>query len=154
MLPHKLGWKKLVVCMMLVLLPVLQGCPALLIIALVSSDDYVSGTVEIPRSADEVFAAVKARAQQGIDQETQQEFIISKMDEGDRFVQVKDSNDTWWMEVAIVPLSARSSRLQMIGHSTGDEKAQVDRGLRAIARVCDDLGVKYRVVETSVGDDN
>ena len=135
---------------MLALLPVLQGCPALLLVAIAYSDnDYATVTVEIPRSADEVFERAVKLSSAGVEQGTGDRYTVKGISKATHFMRIEADNGSWWLELNLVPLDSHSCQLIMIGRSPGDLETQRHRGLLAVERLCDDLGVRYRVVENT-----
>jgi len=135
---------------MLALLPLLQGCPALLLVAIAYSDnDYATVTVEIPRSADEVFERAVKLSSSGVEQGTGERYTVKGISKTTHFMRIEADNGSWWLELNLVPLGDNSCQLIMTGRSPGDMATQKHRGLLAVERLCDDLGVRYRVVENT-----
>jgi len=134
--------------LMLGLLPLLQGCPALIIVAIAySGEDYATVTVEIPRSADVVFDHALKLSGEGVEAATGEPYTVEKIAKTNYFMRITANNGSWWLELNLVPLDSRSCQLIMTGKSPGDLEAQKHRGLVAVERLCEDLGVRYRVVE-------
>ena len=140
--------KTIVASLMLLALPVIYGCPAMLVVYLVSNTDGddVTVTAEIPRSAKDIFASALKIAQEG----DGKSFTVKELNEKHYFMRAESLDDTWWFEMTLVEIDDNTTQLIMIGVSSGDEEEQRDRGLVAVERICNDLKVKYRVVENEV----
>ncbi|MDD3312684.1 hypothetical protein [Pseudodesulfovibrio sp.] len=140
--------KTLLAGLVLGLFPLLQGCPALIIVAIAySGEDYATVTVEIPRSADMVFDHALKLSDEGVEAATGEPYTVEKVARANYFMRITAKDGSWWLELNLVPLDGRSCQLIMTGRSPGDLEAQKHRGLVAVERLCDDLGVRYRVVE-------
>jgi hypothetical protein len=139
---------RMLVCGLLLSLPLLQGCPALILVAFVGSDtDYTTITVEIPRSADAVFASATELSQEGKEAATGEPYSVKKIDKAAYFMRVEADTGDWWFEINLIPVDSGSCQLIMVGQSPGDMEAQKERGLKGVKRLCDNLGVRYKVVE-------
>ncbi|EGB16419.1 hypothetical protein DND132_3216 [Pseudodesulfovibrio mercurii] len=139
--------KRLVAVCLLVAVPALYGCPALLVVYLISATDgdNVTVTAEIPRNADEIYnTAIKLTEEDG-----GRTYTVIEADPERKFLRVEALDQTWWFEMTLVQLNGRSAQLIMIGVSPGDEEEQRNRGLVAVERICTDLGVRYKVVENN-----
>ncbi|WP_419787471.1 hypothetical protein [Pseudodesulfovibrio sp.] len=80
---------KLLAACMLALLPLMQGYPALILVAMASSDeDYAVVTVEIPCSADTVFACAIKLSADGKEIATGDPYEVEKVDNAARFMRV------------------------------------------------------------------
>lgn len=135
------------VCILLSTILVLQGCP-LVVVAIVAAyrDEGVIVTVEVPKSAPEVFAAGKKRLERGVS-ETGIPYKVISIDEDNYTVSIEGTDGTWRGEFIVVPISAKVS--QLIGQGTDDMRAKdesEDLILLGIKNVCDDLGVEYTVI--------
>lgn len=132
--------------MMLTMLLAVYGCPALVIAYIVynNDNDNVTATVEIPRSADAIFASALKLANTGPKSDS---FTVKQVDQTNYFMRVESNDNQWWFELTLVALNENTTQLIMVGVSPGDEEEQTKRGLSAIEQICDDLNVKYRVVE-------
>ncbi|AMK12423.1 MAG: hypothetical protein AB7E51_01455 [Pseudodesulfovibrio sp.] len=144
-IPNKL--KRLVAALLLVAVPALSGCPALLVVYLVSASDgdNVTVTAEIPRNANEIYeTAMKIAEEDG-----GQKYTVVEADPARTFLRAEALDQSWWFEMTLVQLDENNTQLIMVGVSPGDEEEQRNRGLIAVERICDDLGVRYKVVENN-----
>ena len=104
--------------LMLGLLPLLQGCPALIIVAIAySGEDYATVTVEIPRSADVVFDHALKLSGEGVEAATGEPYTVEKIAKTNYFMRITANNGSWWLELNLVPLDSRSCQLIMTGKS-------------------------------------
>ena len=147
-MPALSALKQWIACLLLLTVPVVAGCPALLIVYLVSSNngDNVTVTAEIPRSAEDIFtSAMKIATQDG-----DATYAVTQKDEANHFIRAEANDGSWWFEMTLVELDSRNTQLIMVGVSPGDQEEQRNRGLVAVERICTDLGVKYKVVENDM----
>ncbi|MGE4423527.1 MAG: hypothetical protein AB7D39_14620 [Pseudodesulfovibrio sp.] len=137
-----------IACLLLLIAPAVSGCPAMLVVYLISSSDgdNVTITAEIPRSAGDIYATAVRIA--GEDGET--DYALTEKDEAKHFLRAESKDKTWWFEMTLVPLDDHDTQLIMVGVSPGDEAEQRNRGLIAVERICTDLGVRYKVVENDM----
>lgn len=132
-----------------------QGCVFLIVpIIAAYSDDGITVTVEVPRSAPDVFAAGLKRVESGIS-ESGIPYNITNIDEENYSISLEGTDGTWQADFVVVPISARVS--QIIGTGTDDNREKEESEnlvLMGIKSLCDDLGVRYDVITRDVGDDD
>lgn len=137
-----------IACLLLLIVPAVSGCPAMLVVYLISSSDgdNVTITAEIPRSAGDIYAtAIRITEEDG-----ETNYVVTEKSEEKHFLRAEAKDETWWFEMTLVPLDDHNTQLIMVGVSPGDEDEQRNRGLVAVERICTDLGVRYKVVENNM----
>ncbi|MEZ7196883.1 hypothetical protein [Pseudodesulfovibrio karagichevae] len=147
-MPAPFALRHWLACLLLLIVPAVSGCPAMLVVYLISSSDgdNVTITAEIPRSAGDIYTTAVRIA--GEDGETN--YAVTEKDEAKHFLRAEAKDGTWWFEMTLVPLDDHDTQLIMVGVSPGDEDEQRNRGLIAVERICTDLGVRYKVVENDM----
>jgi hypothetical protein len=130
------------------IVPAVSGCPAMLVVYLISSTDgdNVTVTAEIPRSAEDIYATTMRITEE----DGGTNYIVTERNEEKHFLRAEAKDGAWWFEMTLVPLDDHNTQLIMVGVSPGDEDEQRNRGLVAVERVCTDLGVRYKVVENDM----
>jgi len=134
-------------CLLLSFVLLAQGC-ILLIVPLIAaySDDGITVTVEVRRSAPDVFEAGKKRVEKGVT-ETGITYKVKEIDEKNYSISIEGTDGSWRANFIVVPISARVS--QIIGTGTDDNREKTeseDLVLQGMKGLCDDLGVKYDVI--------
>lgn len=130
-----------------------QGC-VLLIVPIIAaySEDGITVTVEVPRSAPDVFAAGLKRVERGVS-ETGIPYNITNIDEENYSISLEGTDGSWRGDFVIIPISARVS--QIIGTGTDDNREKEESEnlvLLGIKSLCDDLGVRYNVITRHIDD--
>lgn len=134
--------------LLIAMLLVLQGCPALVvaIYAAYNNDGDISVTAEIPRSAPDIFAAAKKRAESGV-AFTGETYTVKSLDESNYSLSLEADDGSWGGKFVVVPTGDTTSQITAVGW---DKKRPQDESefllLKAIENVCNDLNVKYRVI--------
>lgn len=125
----------------------LQGCPMLIIpIIAAYSDSGITVTVEIPKSAPEVFAAAKKRVDSGVS-ESGIAFTVIDIDEDNYLIKVEGTETEWEAKFAVIPVSKDAS--QIIATGTDKDRSHEESEnlvLQGVKNLCDDLGVRYKVI--------
>jgi hypothetical protein len=147
-MPSPFAFRLWIACFLLLIVPAVSGCPAMLVVYLISSSDgdNVTITAEIPRSAEDIYAT----AMRITEEDGETNYAVTEKDEAKHFLRAESRDGTWWFEMTLVPLDDHNTQLIMIGVSPGDETEQRNRGLIAVERICNDLGVRYKVVENDM----
>lgn len=102
----------------------LQGCPMLIIpIIAAYSDSGITVTVEIPKSAPEVFTAAKKRVDSGVS-ESGIAFTVIDIDEDNYLIKVEVTETKWDAKYAVIPVSKDVS--QIIATGTDDDRSHVE----------------------------
>lgn len=133
---------------LLVMMFFLQGCPIIAVaIYAASTDDGITVTVEIPRSAPEVFEAAKKRAARGVS-ETGVPFNVVQIDEDDYSIIVEGADGSWRGSFAVIPIGASKSQLLAQGTDDVREKDESESLiLLGVEALCRDLDVEYNVIK-------
>jgi hypothetical protein len=120
----------------------------MLVVYLISSNDgdNVTITAEIPRSAADIYAT----AMRITEEDAETNYAVTEKDEAKHFLRAESKDGTWWFEMTLIPLDEHNTQLIMVGVSPGDEAEQRNRGLIAVERICNDLGVRYKVIENDM----
>lgn len=125
----------------------LQGCPMLIIpIVAAYSESGITVTVEIPKSAPEVFAAAKKRVDSGMS-ESGIAFTVVDIDEDNYLIEVEGTETEWEAKFVVIPVSKDVS--QIIATGTDDDRSHEESEqlvLQGVKNLCDDLGVRYKVI--------
>ncbi len=133
--------------LVLLFLLMAQGCVFLVpIVVAYLEDGETTVTVELPKSAPEVFEAARNQLQMetppsGIP------FTIKAMDPAKYRFELVGTDDTWHATFTIIPLSDTSCQILAQGSDLNRESDESERLiLLGVKKLCDTLGVKYKVV--------
>ena len=140
-------------CALLSMLIFIQGCPIVVIAMYAAySDDGIVVSVEIPRSAPDIFAAAKKRTEKGVS-ETGIPYKVTHIDEDNYTIIIEGEDGSWRGSFAIIPIGASKSQILAQGSDDNREKNESERlVLMGVENICKDLGVKYTVVENRSND--
>ena len=109
-----------------------------------SSEKHFTATAEIPISADKIYSNLIRRG------EERPYVRILKQDDDKRFIEATDG--VQWASFKVLQISESRSRLTItadVPHEDPkfEERREEELALRAFKTLCDELGVKYTVVE-------
>lgn len=126
----------------------LQGCPIVAVaIYAAYTDEGIAVSVEIPRSAPDVFAAAKKRVAGGVSV-TGVTYRIVHIDEENYSISLEGTDGSWRGSLAIIPIGASKSQVLAQGSDDNREKRESEKLiLLGVENLCNDLGVDYTVVE-------
>lgn len=138
------------IAIMLGMTLLLQGCPivAVAIIAAYNDDGGITVTVEVPRSAPDVYKAAQARLQKGVSVTGIPYKVVHSSDEN-YTIGVEGTDGSWRGEFIVVPITSARSQIIALGSDDNREKHESENLiLMGIENLCDDLGVNYTVVDS------